>query len=545
MTRHALWAFATILVAVAAAPGQVAPASVPVQVPPAQPLPDSGFIDVALLGADRPVHVRLHISVDGRPISKTWRRHIESWFKFLDRDGDNVLAEAELQYAPPAPAMLQGMRQGNIVYSTGLGIAADNFGDKRSANLAEFIEYYLANGAGPISAGAGFNSTDPLSEALFKRLDRDKDGKLSKAELLAAAKSLKSLDVDDDETVSSQELAGTANNFNGNLDVVFATGRQQPPAQQGPSLIILGTSTSVQGLFARYDRNKDGKLEPVEFAINPKVFAQLDTDGNGSLARDEFAAWQDLPAETEWSAAWPGSTAPDKSGTKAAGPNRLALADMDIQFVPLARTAAPKGFSPAQYLLTIYKNAAAGREFVEAADLKTPQLRVLGQMFEFLDRDKNGRLTEKEVQALVDLQAEALSCHVSLAFFDQGRGLFAMIDSDRDGRLSAREMRDAWSRLESRSHDHVVAREDIPRQCTLSAGLGFQALTFRPGNVAASAVPMYPSGVPTWFTKMDINSDGEVSRREFLGSDADFRRFDANNDGFVSADEVMRAARKE
>ena len=217
MIRHAFLAFAAVVVAAAAARGQNAPA---------QPLPDSGFIDVALLGADRPVHVRLHISVDGRPIAKTWRRHIESWFKFLDRDGDNVLTEAELQFAPPAPAMLQGMRQGNIVYSTGLGIAADNFGAKRSANLAEFIEYYLANGAGPISAGAGFNSTDPLSEALFKRLDRDKDGKLSKAELLAAAKTLKSLDVDDDETVSSQELAGTPNNVNLDANVVFATGRQ-------------------------------------------------------------------------------------------------------------------------------------------------------------------------------------------------------------------------------------------------------------------------------------------------------------------------------
>jgi hypothetical protein len=49
------------------------------------------------------------------------------------------------------------------------------------------------------------------------------------------------------------------------------------------------------------------------------------------------------------------------------------------------------------------------------------------------------------------------------------------------------------------------------------------------------------SAGPAWFRAMDRNGDGDVSRREFLGTDADFRRIDTDGDGLISREEAERA----
>jgi hypothetical protein len=40
---------------------------------------------------------------------------------------------------------------------------------------------------------------------------------------------------------------------------------------------------------------------------------------------------------------------------------------------------------------------------------------------------------------------------------------------------------------------------------------------------------------------MDRNGDGDVSRREFLGTREDFNRIDTDGDGLIDADEAQRA----
>jgi hypothetical protein len=83
---------------------------------------------------------------------------------------------------------------------------------------------------------------------------------------------------------------------------------------------------------------------------------------------------------------------------------------------------------------------------------------------------------------------------------------------------------------------------DIPRQFRLTVSRG-QAVPVL-GVPAGSSVslPGRPQGRgPLWFRKMDRNGDGDVSRREFLGSQADFERIDTDGDGLIDVQEAERA----
>ena len=46
---------------------------------------------------------------------------------------------------------------------------------------------------------------------------------------------------------------------------------------------------------------------------------------------------------------------------------------------------------------------------------------------------------------------------------------------------------------------------------------------------------------PIWFQKMDVNGDGDLSPREFLGSREIFQKMDLNGDGLIDAAEAWKA----
>src|SRR5262249_19019872 len=100
--------------------------------------------------------------------------------------------------------------------------------------------------------------------------------------------------------------------------------------------------------------------------------------------------------------------------------------------------------------------------------------RVFRGLFKTMDRDGDGKLYEKEVIAYLDqanrLQARAMTSCVSLGLSDQSRGLFDLLDTNRDGRLSVREMRQASKLLAQLDHSGkgYLTRDDIPRTYQLA-----------------------------------------------------------------------------
>src|SRR5262249_52071221 len=179
----------------------------------------------------------------------------------------------------------------------------------------------------------------------------------------------------------------------------------------------------------------------------------------------------------------------------------------------------------------------------EKAAMTSP---IFRNTFKLMDRKGEGKVFEKDVREYVErvgvLEAAAAQTQLTMSVADKGRGLFDLIDEDRDGRLSVREMRAIAQKFAALGRDGVsLARNEVPRDVSLSFSRG-QAGGFNPygGLVVARTyggpVAQQPEGPrkgPVWFQKMDRNRDGDVSRREWLGTEEEFRKIDTDGDGLI------------
>src|SRR5262249_20254434 len=141
---------------------------------------------------------------------------------------------------------------------------------------------------------------------------------------------------------------------------------------------------------------------------------------------------------------------------------------------------------------------------------------------------------------------QAERSRVSLMFRPEGKGLFDLLDADGDGNLSVRELRNAPRLLAKlNARDGKLARDQVPRhyQGTLALGAAGsngpfdRVAVLPPRRVGPGGRPQRPRG-PLWFQKMDRNRDGDVSRKEFLGTDEQFKEIDTDGDGLISVAEA-------
>jgi len=535
---------------------------------PKQPLP-SDAMDVVFLGAKQPVLIRLNVLIDGRPIQTYFNEHVDKWFQYLDVDKDGLLDADELKRAPSAQGWLQMMQQGGTFFpNVNNVLSMAQFGRKPEEKVTPpELQAYYRRASNPLQLVPQANNAGifgQASDTLFKTLDLNKDGKLSKEELQHAVKALRKFDLDDDELITAQELAVTNPVAGGGFGFQLNQrgGFPPPGVQVSDSFFHIkpGENRLPILLLALYDKDKSQTLSREEVGLDEATFAKLDADRDGRLDLNELAHWHERAADLEFTISL-GKDAGVKlhdpaQGFAAAvkesarGVYQMSLEDAQINLV----SSQPGGFmiarpNQAQVYMQQFRNAdTKGQGFLELADLVGQQYQFLRQVFPYLDRDSDGKLTEKEVKLFVDLQSQSTDWSVIVSLADQGRVLFHVLDTNRDGRLSQRELQNAWNRLAplDKNKTGMIAMTDLTRQFqfTVQRGQGNNFIAFQPGFGGGFNPPVvaanYPKDTPAWFRKMDKNGDGDVSPAEFLGSREEFDRIDSDRDGLISAEEAIR-----
>jgi Ca2+-binding EF-hand superfamily protein len=526
----------------------------------------------------RPFVFRLHLTIDGQPHGVVWTKQILKVFNYLDRDGDGILSKEEVAFAPAPQQMAQlfhGAPYATVAFN-GDSIFAEMDADcDKKVTPAEFLNYYRRSAAGPVQLVAGPVGGNNLTETLFKVLNTNNDGKLSQKELAAAEFVLHKYDQNDDEVVTAQELTQAVvlpASYPGMMQApaprplpVVDSPFMLVPREEAPKRVIERLKAAKQ-VLARYDKDKNGKLSPAEIGLPKDVFDRYDADRDGEWSAVELLRWMIFEPDVETTVRlgrMSDKDAPLDLVSLRAASDKLRFAanktasntvtvSMNDAQISLIHSGGVGGYGYStdsvfqayqQQFQMIDKD---GKGFITREQAGAGQNATLYGLFPIADRDGDGRLTEEELKAWAALATEAVGRAPTISVTDNGRSLFNMIDVNNDGRLTVRELRGAWARLApyDLTGRGAVSREEIPHQFQLSIGeAGFDANTVPQAQVqqAMMAPRTMPSRIergPLWFRRMDVNGDGDVSPREFLGSLEDFRRIDANGDGLISLEEA-------
>jgi Ca2+-binding EF-hand superfamily protein len=498
--------------------------------------PPSPHQDLVLLGPLEPLRVRLAIEVDGTSFRKVWIDTYQRMFDLFDTDRDGSLTHeqsdkltAVFQRGVVAPAK-------DARTAAGAMMAAKTLKRDDLLRRIELIAPPLSLRQRLSSQGAG--------PALTPLLDVDGDGRLSREELRSAKDSLHGRDFNDDQLITQQELIA------GPSSTVSASGESN--VGEGAVVVLteaLDAAAVAEILLARYDRNRDGSLSlkaPAELvAADGGGLAALDADADQILNRQELRGFLELPIDAELPLSFGATGAARKRGEAAQryrlqrkldGGYRLHVGSSEVNFKRDNRDPSKDDRLPRL------------RDFDANADesLDTNELMNVPDRPEFamLDTDRDGTISASEFDAFFLQRARIAAVQLVLEVTDQGADLFTTLDKNFDRVLTPRELQAAPELLatEDRDGDGFLGGVEMSYSLVLKLSRGGTPTT--PNNPAGAmrtaAEPQVKGDRqgPPWFLKMDRNRDGDVSLAEFLGSRDTFRKLDQDGNDLLSVDEI-------
>lgn len=322
---------------------------------------------------------------------------------------------------------------------------------------------------------------------LWNALDVDGNQSLSAAEIAAATERLSQADVDENSIVELEEL--------------FAMGTRTTTAPHSyPLLMVLDEQTNwqqlnshLQAAYGRRATEQQGSA-----ASNTSALLTRIASGDPTLTPTDLETLLDEQADVRLRVSLGGQE----------GENEVALL-----------TANPEEHSQSEKMVTVSR----GAEYLEFSA---------------------GELKEKEA-------LEPAATQIAIGAAVDGYPLFRLADRNGDRRLSPRECRNLPQMLAGLdlNGDGQIDAQEKPTAIRIAITRGPHAHEMLDEPTAADreyasgvATPSKGSvdSVPAWFTDMDRNRDGDVSRSEFLGTSEQFRQLDRDGDGLLGSQETTK-----
>jgi Ca2+-binding EF-hand superfamily protein len=453
---------------------------------------------MAILAPGGPIAVDVFVTIDGRPLNEVFEDAVKQVLAAADMDKDGRSTWKELAENKKYPAGQQGQMP------RGAGAQLKMWVEQYDSNRDGQIQHdeaasWLGRDTG-ISARAfdvrgsrSYGSVPSATSRIWRLLDVDENGRLSKSELARGAEKFFSLDENDDGIISPDELIPLREQLRVDRDPA-STGSN---ATNAYAAIYLEPQYEVNRLdYLLGDLYGRGRvLSPASFPALAGTYKQLDTDGDDRLDQSELAGMRTMTPQLKLTVDF------HQAGAKREASIVVVEHVHEIELV---------------------MQPAADRVVLK---LGTTRIVVCA-----LDR------TSAQTPGTANMGSQ-----IRMQVHDQCDALGEALDADADGRLGEREIAtcaETLAKLDANG-DGQITNDEIPYMMIAALVRGErpeEQSLYRPVLTTAPKA----ANVPSWFVSADYNGDGDVSRREFLGTTEQFSMLDTNHDGYISADEAAK-----
>ncbi len=496
-----------------------------------------------LLLDERPIHLQFRITIDGVSLSQARENGIQELITRLDSDHDGKLSHAEFQ---KSPLIRKVVRPKADKFLRTLGPQPDPKPDDIRA------QFTRVSGGAMLSIRAD-GSTAKDDTLIYELIDADNSGLIDADELSRAETRLRQKDSDYDQCVSFEEFQPTVMN----QQLVVAGLPEDEQAKSVLSDMMIRSKASRQlrtALLKKYDVNKDKHISANELHWPIVVYEKMDANQDGDLDLYELHAAPGVPFDIELTV----ELNPKDDNV----PSISVLKTHSDAEVISSRSDAVTLKSPAFTLMLVSRkidpieegisNAMQGfneldtdgNGYVDVTEA-SQRIRMQRGLFDMMDTDRDGKIFGPEMKDFVSVAGIPVASTCRLNVYDTGFGFFQILDTNSDGRLSAREMRDVGKSLTAMDRDGIPGL--APTEPTRNYRIEFTRGSFvlfgkiEPRSMAVAQTPVYVSRVsrgPVWYQRMDRNNDGDLAWEEFLGSRKDFDRIDVDGDGLIDLKEA-------
>jgi hypothetical protein len=321
---------------------------------------------------------------------------------------------------------------------------------------------------------------------MWNALDMDSDQNLSAAEIAAASERLSQADVDENSIVELEELF--------ELQPRTATAPHSYPL-----LMVLDHETDWRHLYsqlqAAYGRRMT-KTQGSPASSTPALLERI-ASGDPTLTPEDLEVLLSQEADIKL---------------------RVTLGGEEKNEVALL-SAQPESFTSDDQTVTVVRGAeyfeisASEQKGAEASEPTATQIAIGAvvdgyPLFRLVDRNGDRRISPRERRNMA--------------------GILKALDLNGDGQITENEKPTAIRLAVTRGpHVHEVLAQPTAAHRELASTR--QSSPAKP-NAAA----------PSWFSDMDRNRDGDLSRSEFLGTSEQFKQMDADGDGLIGSQEAAK-----